>query len=102
MTDALPLTIQFTCTAAPVQAEGTVAGHPYYFRARGEEWSFTIAERLDGDPVLLGPKDAVSGIAWYRSGTVPGGRFAASYLPLDEARSLIRDCAHAYLNERAG
>lgn len=101
MTDALPLTIQFTCIAAPVQAEGTVAGHPYYFRARGEIWSFTIAEMLDGDPVLLGPEDVVAGTAWYRSGTVPG-RFAASYLPLDEARSLIHECAQAYLNERTG
>jgi hypothetical protein len=102
MTDALPLTIQFTCIAAPVQAEGTVAGRAFYFRARGEEWTFTISERPDGDPVVLGPEDAVTGTAWYRSGTVPGGRFAASYLSLDEARFLIHECARAYLNERAG
>lgn len=102
MADALPLTILFTCSAAPVQAEGTVAGRAFYFRARGEEWAFTVVERPGSDPVGLGPEDAAAGTAWYRSGTVPGGRFAASYLPLDEARSLIRECARAYLNERAG
>ena len=101
MTDALPVTIQFTCAVAPVQAEGTVAGRAYYFPARGEQWSFTIAERPDDDPAALGPDDAAAGTAWYRSGTVSGGRFAASYLPLHEARSLIHECARAYLNERA-
>lgn len=102
MADALPLTIQFTCFAAPVQAEGTVAGRAFYFRARGEQWSFTIAERPDVDPATLGPEDAAAGTAWCRSGTVSGGRFAASYLSLDEARSLIHECARAYLDERAG
>ena len=102
MSDTLPLTIEFTCTAAPVQAEGVVAGRRFYFRARGETWEFTIAERPESDPAALGPKDAAAGAAWYRSGLVPGGRFAASYLPLDQARSLIYECARAYLNERAG
>ena len=37
MAHALPLTFQFTCIAAPVQAEGTVARRAFYFRARGEE-----------------------------------------------------------------
>lgn len=26
----------------PVQAEGTIAGEPFYFRARGNNWSFMI------------------------------------------------------------
>jgi hypothetical protein len=102
MADALPLTIEFTCSAAPVQAEGTVAGRAFYFRARGEEWAFVIAEQSGEDPAALGPEDAAAGSAWYRSGTVSGGRFAASYLPAAEARSLIQECARAYLEERAG
>ncbi|RSK30230.1 hypothetical protein [Hymenobacter metallilatus] len=28
----------------PVQAEGTVASHPFYFHARWHEWSFSVAE----------------------------------------------------------
>lgn len=102
MSDALPLTIEFTCTAAPVQAEGVVADRAYYFRARGEAWEFTIAERPGGDPAALGPEDAASGAAWHRSGVVRGDRFAASYLPLDQATSIIHECARAYIAERAG
>src|SRR5204863_6009634 len=32
----------FTCMAAPVQAEGSISDHAFYFRARGQEWSFGI------------------------------------------------------------
>ena len=101
MDDTLPLTIEFTCLAAPVQAEGTVAGRAFYFRARGEEWAFAIAERPGEDPSELGPDAAAAGKGWYRSGTVSGGPFAASYLPPAEARSLIQECARLYLEERA-
>ena len=45
MTDALPLSFIFTCAAAPVQAEGTLAGRAFYFRARGEAWELTVAKR---------------------------------------------------------
>jgi hypothetical protein len=102
MTETLPLTIQFTCLAAPVQAEGVVAGHPFYFRSRGEIWELTIADRVEDDPALLDPQRTAAGLLWYRSGVVAGGPFAASYLPIDEARSIINDCARAYLAERAG
>ena len=81
---ALPVTIEFTCHAAPVQAEGSVANHAFDFRARGEEWTFTMEES-----------------GWHRSGEVSGGRFAASYLPLDQARALIHRCAREYLDSRA-
>jgi hypothetical protein len=29
--------------SCPVQAEGTVNGHPFYFRARHETWSLSVA-----------------------------------------------------------
>ena len=95
MPGALPVTFVFTCLAAPVQAEGMVAGRAFYFRARGEEWELTIAEQPGVDPSELGAEDVAAGTAWYRSGVVSGGRFAASYLPLDQARSLIDECARS-------
>ena len=100
MSDALPLEFEFITFMAPVQAEGTVAGRLFYFRARTQTWTFTIAELPNGDPVMLGPEDVSTGAAWYRTGEVLGGRFAASYLPLDEASSIIHDCARDYLSER--
>ena len=101
MPDALPVSLVFTCLAAPVQAEGTVSGRAFYFRARGEEWELTIAEQPGIDPADVGPDDVAAGAAWYRSGVVPGGQFAASYLPPDQARSIIDECARAFLEERA-
>jgi len=98
MADALPLSFIFTCAAAPVQAEGTLAGRAFYFRARGEAWELTVAKRPGDDPAELGLADVAAGTAWYRSGSVPGGPFAASYLPLDQARALIDECARAYID----
>jgi hypothetical protein len=91
---------EFTSTVAPVQAEGTVAGRPFYFRARGNTWEFTVAERDRDDPAGLGEGDVTAGRAWYRSGTLPG-RFDASWMPIVDATSLINECARAYVNEKA-
>ena len=101
MTDTLPLQYEFTSDPAPVQAEGTIAGRTFYFRARGQKWEFTVAETPDDDPAGLTEADAAAGRAWYRSGTVEG-RFAASYMPREQAVSLIAACAQAYLRERGG
>ena len=35
----------------PVQADGVIDGMPFYFRARGEHWSFRVADTAAGDPV---------------------------------------------------
>ena len=90
------LQFEFTCLAAPVQAEGTVGGRSFYFRARGETWSFTVAEHDGDDPVELSGNDAGTKAAWRRTGTVPGD-FAASWMPVDQAVALIVECANEYL-----
>jgi hypothetical protein len=93
------LQFEFTSSPAPVQAEGTIDGRSFYFRARGDTWQFTVAERAGDDPVALGKDDVALGNAWYRSGTLPGA-FEASWMPLDQATSLIQECARAYVSER--
>ena len=68
----------------PVQAEGTVDGKPFYFRARGEHWSMGIG----GDPVM-NPE-------WEHHeeyGAVP---FAAGWMELDEARAFIDKAVAIY------
>ena len=37
--------------SCPLQGYGAVDGHPFYFRARHDHWSLTIAETLDLDPI---------------------------------------------------
>jgi hypothetical protein len=41
------LVIDYLGGNCPVQAEGTILGEPFYFRARGSRWSLGIG----GDPV---------------------------------------------------
>lgn len=99
MSAELALEYVFITKAAPVQAEGLVAGRPFYFRARHSEWSFTVAE-VDGvDPAALDAPDVASGRAWHREGIVPG-RFEASYLSTDAAAALMLECAQAYVAHR--
>ncbi len=93
--DDLSLSYAFTTTGAPVQAEGTVAGHRFYFRARYDRWSFGLTEDPAADPVDV--ESAAQG--FYCEGEA-GGPFAASWMPLDEAEALIRRCAREYLERR--
>ena len=87
----------FTSSSAPVQAEGFVAGIPFYFRARHTSWSFAVASGAQADPVLVScPTEG-----FLLTGTVPGGQAAASYLSLQDATAIIRSSAIAYLNQRA-
>lgn len=68
----------------PVQAEGTVDGRPFYFRARWQHWSFDV------DDVTF--REA-------RWGDSP---FAAGWMPHDAARNIIERCAEEYSSEHKG
>jgi hypothetical protein len=87
-----------TTAAAPVQAEGTVGGRPFYFRARHDEGSFAVAE-VDGvDPADFEASEP--GRAWVRSGRF-AERGAGSHLSAAAADALIQACAAAYGGEAA-
>lgn len=67
----------------PVQAGGTVAGEAFYFRARGEHWSFTVGD--DRAPLFVVEE------GW------GDGPYAAGWMPFDEAERLVLRCAHELL-----
>jgi hypothetical protein len=73
----------------PVQAEGTVGGKPFYFRARGEHWSFRVAEPGE---------DPVGEAYWerYRDYHV-GEQFAAGWMETEEALAFIESAAADFL-----
>lgn len=77
----------------PVQAEGTIDGIPFYFRSRGERWAIGIGE--DPVDILLGWKEG-----WRRSQAYGNARFAAGYMPIDEAEDIIRRCAEEFVLQR--
>lgn len=62
----------------PVQAEGTVSGHPFYYRARGSRQSFSTDD----------------GFAWTEP--VIGGRYDAGWIAPADAREFIRRASLAY------
>lgn len=62
----------------PVQAEGTIMGRPFYFRARGNRWSFEVENQLTAQ-ASYGEE-----------------RYAAGYMPPNEAIAFIVESAIAW------
>lgn len=74
----------------PVQAEGTINGKPFYFRARGEEWSLSIG----GEDVVCDPD-------WYYEEPYGDEPFMAGWMPEDEARKFISKGARLFADLHA-
>ncbi|MGN6151724.1 MAG: hypothetical protein ACTHOH_06885 [Lysobacteraceae bacterium] len=83
---------------APVQGWGRVDGLPWYFRARGDTWSFEIAEDPGLDEENLPDVgDAVAGwAAWERWGKWPD----ASAMAADTAWSIVEACIARFRSRR--
>lgn len=77
---------------APVQAYGTVEGHPFYFRARGDRWRFVIAHQNAID-AACGIEEAL--FERTEGYGVPGG-FDAGFMEHDEAMNIILTCLWQY------
>lgn len=73
----------------PVQAEGSVNGMQFYFRARHKQWQFSVGD----DPVgaMLGCSE----------GFVRRGPYEkAGYMPEQDALDIIRRCAQEYVEQQ--
>ncbi len=92
----------FTCTAAPVQAEGTISGKPFYFRARHEHWSFAVSENPSVDPVDIQTPEQGSAYGYFAEERYGTETSDASHMPLEAAARIIERCADVYLRMRAG
>ena len=79
----------------PVQAEGTVDGAPFYFRARGNSWSMSIGAKPV--EVCCGQADG-----WHMHRQWGDEPFAAGWMPVEEAMRLIREAAEAYASDLFG
>lgn len=72
----------------PVQAEGTIDGKPFYFRARGASWSMSI-----------GGSDIVGNPDWYYKQAYGDDAFSAGYMTEEEAITFINQSANLYINK---
>ncbi|MBY3433418.1 hypothetical protein HFN89_04590 [Rhizobium laguerreae] len=68
----------------PVQAEGTVDGQKFYFRARGIRWRIGVGG------------DAVTNPAWGYGESYGSGPFAAGWMPEEKARDFIAKAVNLY------
>jgi hypothetical protein len=76
--------IDFLGGNCPVQADGTIDGVPFYFRARGQQWSIGIGSH---------PLDAPT---WYHRELWGDDPYGAGWMSREEAEHLIHVCAKWY------
>lgn len=81
------LTIDWLGGNCPVQAEGTISGKPFYFRARGEHWKFSVGADPHSRP------------DWQFEENYSDVKYAAGWMTESEAISLIEQAAALYLEE---
>lgn len=76
----------------PVQAEGSIDGRRFYFRARGEHWSIAVHPTAT-DEYEHWPRDAAE---WRHEEEWGDGPYAAGWMPEDVAREMIAKGAGLY------
>lgn len=89
MSDKQPeVTIRNLYGFCPVQAEGTIDGEEFYFRARGEKWSIVVGGDLMDNPE-------------FRYEEPYGVWPEAGWMELEKARELIHAAARKFVESRA-
>ena len=86
----------FTCTAAPVQADGTIRGKAFHFRSRHERWTFSVSEDPNVNPVDIQLPDQGEAHGFFFEERYGDKSHDASYMPLEEASQIIERCAEMY------
>jgi hypothetical protein len=89
----------------PVQAEGRIQGNPFYFRAKWDFWTFTVCTNSDDQevPSCINPPQDKPGCfedgehRGYYLNEYFGSDTAASYMELDIAEAIIRDCVGQFV-----
>ena len=90
ISDALGLRIDYLDGTCPVQADGLILGTPFYFRARGESWRFSVGNDPVG--VSVGATEGWSYTEQYGDGEP----FTAGWMTNSEALGFIHKAAGIY------
>lgn len=86
------------CGKVPVQANGTLAGRFFYFRARWSSWTFEMWPEgpAAGRELPDGPSE------WSTEGEWGDDPVAAGWMPHDDAVAIILGCARRWIEEASG
>ena len=82
---------------APVQAEGTFFGVPFYFRARGNYWAVTTAKDSESHNVFDG---TMKRGGFFIEKKYSDNEFDASWMPHEDALCFITEAYKAFKAER--
>jgi hypothetical protein len=83
----------------PVQAVGTVRGFPFYFRARWDEWTFSISKFSEIDPVDIQFPDQGEMYGYFRESKYGEGPYDASWMEEAVAFDFIKTCVIEFLEK---
>lgn len=86
----------------PVQAEGRINGHPFYFRARWRYWAMHIAPSLDWPEDFCAWPDYGDQNIWSHREMWGDNVFAAGWMPEETAREMIARAARKYVESARG
>ena len=91
----------------PVQAEGFVGGHPFYFRAKWNFWDFTVCTNHDYADAgsQIDPPDDTPGFfkagdyEGYWLGEDFGNDTDASHMDIETSRTILEKCLNRFLED---
>ena len=84
---------------SPVQGEGTIRGNAFYFRARHDEWTFSVSENAEINPVDIQTIEAGKQHGFYReNGYRPNRMGSVGYMDFEIAEKSMIDCVKEYKN----
>ena len=87
--------------SGPVQAEGTINGFPFYFRARHDTWTFAISENPEIDPVDIQIIETGKRYGFFAEGRLgKEWEYLASYMDSDKVTEIIKKCSKEYLTTK--
>jgi hypothetical protein len=81
--------IEYLEGECPLQGEGLIDGHRFYFRARWQHWELVVGPDDKRDPLFV--------TLWEFSEDWGDGPYDAGYMPADEGRRLIERGAAEFL-----
>jgi hypothetical protein len=87
---------------APVQAHGTINGFSFYFRARWDEWTFSISEHSEIDPVDIQFVEQGNQYGYFAEGQYGGeNEYKASYMENDMVLDILQRCSLDYTKKKS-
>jgi len=87
--------------SAPVQADGTINGFPFYFRARWDEWTFSISENPQISPIDIQFIETGKEHGYFAEGRIgKEWECLASYMEVNMVKDIITKCSVDYLKAK--